>query len=186
MRRIAGFTLKLMGWKAVGGPAPEKKCIIVAAPHTSAWDFVISWLYYTSVGGKASILIKKEFFFWPLGYIVKAMGGVPIDRSRGANVIKQVVKEFETRETLHLAITPEGTRQRNARWKGGFHTMARLANVPVYAGFFDFGKKEVGFETIFELTDDMQADLKRLRKWYRNKGVVGKYPENFTTGDDLD
>jgi 1-acyl-sn-glycerol-3-phosphate acyltransferase len=186
MEKLSRLILKLLGWKTIGGVVPEKKCIIIAAPHTSAWDFIICWLFYTSVGGKAMVLIKKEFFFWPVGYFLKAMGGLPIDRSRGANVIKQVVKEFETKDSMHLAITPEGTRKKTTKWKRGFHTIAKLANVPVYAGYSDFEKKEVGIDIRIELTNDINADIKNLRKWYRDKGVVAKFPENFSTGNDLD
>jgi len=186
MKKLTAFILRLLGWKVMSGVAPESKCIILGAPHTSALDFVISWLYYTSVGGKAYVMVKKEFFFWPVGYIVRWMGGIPVDRTRGANVLKQVVDEFKTRDYLHLAIAPEGTRKPTARWKGGFHTMARLADVPVYLGYFDWGKKEIGFNEKFELTDDLNADLKRVRQWYKDKGVQGKHPELFNTGNDLD
>jgi 1-acyl-sn-glycerol-3-phosphate acyltransferase len=108
-----------------------------------------------------------------------------VDDSKGASLVKQMVNEFSKRKQLHLAIAPEATRKRTARWKGGFHTIARAANVPVYMGFFDWGKKEVGFKDKIELTDDLSADLKRVRQWYKNKGVIAKYPDNFTCGDDL-
>ncbi len=185
MKYIARFILNILGWKTVGGVAPDPKCIILGVPHTSAWDFVISWLFYAAVGGQANIMIKKEFFFWPLGYIVRAMGGIPVDRAKGASLVKQIVDEFKRRPVMHLAIAPEGTRQRTSKWKGGFYTIAKAANIPVYYGFFDWGRKEVGFLEKVELTDDMQADLKKIRQWYKDKGVKGKFPELFTTGDDL-
>ena len=186
MKHIARFILNILGWKTVGGVAPEPKVIILGVPHTSVWDFVISWLFYTSVGGKANILVKKDFFVFPLGYIVIGMGGIPVDHKKGASLVKQVVDEFKRRDVMHLAIAPEGTRKLTSRWKGGFYTIAKAADIPVYYGFFDWGRKEVGFVERCELTDDMQADLKRIRKWYRDKGVQGKFPELFTTGTDLD
>ena len=181
MKKISTFLLRLLGWKVNGTVAPEPKCIIIGVPHTSAWDFVISYLFYTSLGGKASILIKKEFFFWPVGFFVRKMGGVPIDRSKGVNVIRQTVHLFNTMEHLHLAMTPEGTRKRVVRWKAGFHTIARHANVPVYLGSFDWGRKVVTIGEKFELTDDAQADIRRMKDYYREKGIQGKFPENFTT-----
>lgn len=181
MRAISGFLLKLLGWEKEGGEAPEKKCIIIGIPHTSAWDFVISWLFYTSVGGKASVLIKKEFFFWPLGYFVRKMGGIPIDRSKGVNVVRQTITLFNEYDYLHLALTPEGTRQRTTRWKAGFHTIAQAANVPVYLGSFDWGRKVITIGYKFELTDDPKTDIKRMKDFYRQKGVVGKFPGQFTT-----
>lgn len=181
MRWFCKMMLKILGWKAIGGVAPEPKCIIIGIPHTSAWDFVISWFFYTSIGGFASILVKKEFFFWPVGYFLRKMGGVPIDRSKGVNVIRQTIHLFDEMEYLHLALTPEGTRERTKNWKAGFHTIATAANVPVYLGSFDWGKKEITIGSKFELTDDAKADIKRMKDFYREKGVVGKFPENFTT-----
>jgi 1-acyl-sn-glycerol-3-phosphate acyltransferase len=112
VQKICRLLLKWMGWKIVSGVAPDKKAIVIGVPHTSAWDFVISWMYYTSVGGKASTVIKKEFFFWPMTIILRWMNAIPVDRSKGASLVKQVIDEFNSREMLHLAITPEGTSER--------------------------------------------------------------------------
>lgn len=173
--------MKLWGWKTVNGVMPHKKAIIIGVPHTSAWDFVISWLFYTSIGGHASVLIKKEFFFWPVGYFLHKMGGLPIDRSKGANVIRQTIHLFNEREYLHLALTPEGTRELTKNWKAGFHTIATTVNVPVYLGSFDWGKKEITIGGKFDLTSDSKADIKRMKDFYREKGVIGRHPEKFTT-----
>lgn len=178
--------MKLLGWKAMDPPVEEPKVIIIGVPHTSVWDFIISWIYYTSVGGKASVMVKKEFFWGPLGPIMRRMGGVPVDRKRGATVAKQMIEAMNKADHMHLAIAPEGTRQLTARWKTGFHTIARACNVPVYLGYFDWGKKEVGRGQRFELTDDAQADLKRIRQIYKEMGLKGKHPELFTTGNDLE
>lgn len=186
MKQIARFLLWVLGWKAIEPPAPEPKCIILGVPHTSAWDFVISYLYYTSVGGKASVMIKKSFFVWPLGPILRAMGGVAVDRSKGATLTLQLIEEFKNRDKFHLAIAPEGTRKATTKWKAGFHTIARAAQVPVYLGYFDWGTKRVGRGERFELTEDPAADLKAIRKFYKQMGIKGKNPELFTTGDDLE
>ena len=181
MKGISKFLLKILGWKIVGGIAPENKCIIIGAPHTSSWDFVISWLYYSSLGGTASILMKKDFFFWPLKFLLHKMGAVPIDRSKGANVIRQTIHLFNEREYLHLAISPEGTRKRTEKWKAGFHIIAKEAQIPIYLGSYDWGKKIVTLGDKFEITDDAKADIKRMKYYYREKGVIGKYPDLFTT-----
>ena len=97
MKYIARFFLWLTGWKVVGGIAPEDKCIILGVPHTSLWDFVISWMFYKSVGGTANILVKKKFFFWPACYILNYMGAIPVDNARGASLIKQIISEFKCR-----------------------------------------------------------------------------------------
>ncbi|PIF02339.1 MAG: acyltransferase [Draconibacterium sp.] len=180
-KAICNFILRLWGWKSIGNVVPEKKCIIIGVPHTSAWDFVISYLFYAGLGGKAYVLIKKELFVWPIGPIVKSLGGIPIDRSRGANVVRQVVQSFEEKDTLHLALAPEGTRKRTKNWKAGFHSIATLANIPVYLGSFDWGRKEIAIWEEFKLTDDPKTDIRRMKDFYREKGIKGKFPELFTT-----
>ncbi len=181
MKGFSKFILKILGWKTVGDVAPENKCIIIGAPHTSSWDFIISWLYYSSLGGTANILIKKEFFFWPAGYILRSMGGIPTDRSKGANVIRQTIQLFNEREYMHLAISPEGTRKRTKNWKAGFHNIAKEANIPIYLGSYDWGKKIVTLGDKLELTDDAKQDIKRMKDYYSEKEVVGKFPDLFTT-----
>lgn len=172
-----------MGWKPVNGVMPHKKAIIIGVPHTSAWDFVISYFFYTSVGGVAHTMIKKEFFFWPVGFFLKKMGGIPIDRSRGGTITKQIIHEMNSRDEMHLAITPEGTRKLNKRWKAGFHTIAKATGATVYLGFFDFGRKEIGWHETLELTDDAEIDIRRMKAYYRNLAPVGRHPEMFTAED---
>ena len=186
MRYIAKFLLWLTGWKVISGVAPVPKCIVLGVPHTSLWDFVVSWVFYKSVGGKPNILVNKKFFFWPACYVLNYMGAIPVDTTKGAGLIKQIIAEFKKREVLHLAIAIEGTRKPTTNWKGGFHTIARTANIPVFFAVFDWGKKEVGVLDRFELTDDMNADIRRIKQWYKARGVVGKHPEKFILGDDLD
>jgi len=180
VKHICRIILKLWGWKTINGVMPHKKAIIIGVPHTSAWDFVISYLYYTSVGGVAHVMIKKEFFFWPAGFFLRKMGALPIDRSKGATVVKQVINEMNSREEMHLAITPEGTRQLNPRWKAGFHTIAKATGATVYLGFFDFGRKEIGWLETLPLSDDPQQDINRMKAYYRTREVKGKYPDLFT------
>lgn len=181
MQKICQILLKLMGWKRYGEAIKGDYCILIGFPHTTAWDFVISWMYYTSIGGKANVLIKKSFFFWPLGVLLRKMGGLPVERSRGANVLRQAIQLYRQRDHVHLAITPEGTRRRTTKWKAGFHTIARSENVPVYPTTFDWGRKELRIWEEFKITDDAKADIKRLKDFLREKNVTGKHPERFTT-----
>ena len=109
------------------------------------------------------------------------MGAIPVDRSKGASLVKQIVNAFNTHETLHIAIAPEGTRKPTAHWKGGFYTIAKATNVPVYFAVFDWGRKEVGVIEKLLLSNDQQADINRVRQWYKERGVIGKYPKNFIT-----
>jgi len=181
MKQLSKFLLKIFGWKTVGGVAPENKCIIIGAPHTSSWDFVISSLYYRAVGGVANVLVKKELFFWPIGGVIRSMGGIPIDRSKGANAIRQTIKLFNESEYLHLAISPEGSRKRTKNWKAGFHIIASETKVPIYLGSYDWGKKVVTLGVKFEITEDSKEDIKRMKDFYREKGIQGRFPGQFTT-----
>ena len=175
----------VLGWKAVLPPIDGPKGIILGVPHTSAWDFVISWIYYTSVGGKASVMVKKEFFWGPLAPLMRKLGAVPVDRKRGATVAKQMIDAMNKAEVMHLAIAPEGTRNFTKEVLLPFKTIARACNVPVYLGYFDWGTKRISRGERFELTDDAQADLKRIREIYKQMNLKGKHPELFTTGSDL-
>jgi len=186
MKYFSKFMLWILGWKAMEPPVPEPKCIILGVPHTSAWDFIISFFYYSSMGRTASVMVKKSFFKWPMGPFVRAMGGIPVDKKKGASLTLQIIGEFRQRDQLHLAIAPEGSRQLTERWKAGFHTIAKAANIPVYLGYFDWKRKEVGRGVKFEISDDAQADLKKIRAWYKAKGIEGKHPHLFTTGKDLE
>ncbi|WP_346860408.1 1-acyl-sn-glycerol-3-phosphate acyltransferase [uncultured Draconibacterium sp.] len=179
--KFSKFLLRILGWKTVGGAAPENKCIIIGAPHTSALDFVISWLFYTSVGGFARTLVKKEFFFWPFGSVIRKMGGLPIDRSKGANVIRQTIQLVNENEHIHLALTPEGTRDYTLKWKAGFHIIAKETGIPVYLGYFDWGRKEISIGEKFQISDDAKTDINRMKDFYREKGIKGRHPEKFST-----
>ncbi|MCL1822084.1 MAG: 1-acyl-sn-glycerol-3-phosphate acyltransferase [Prolixibacteraceae bacterium] len=183
MQKFCKLILKWWGWKSINGVMPDKKAIIIGVPHTSAWDFIISWLHYAAVGGVAHVVIKKEFFFWPLGFFLRKMGAIPVDRSKGSSLVRQVVDEFNKRETMHLAITPEGTRKATKRWKAGFHAIAKATGAKVYLGFFDWGRKEVGWRGTFELTDDAQADIRRMKAYYRELNAKGKHPKQYTAED---
>ncbi len=186
MRSITKFILRICGWKIISGVAPVSKCVVLGVPHTSLWDFVISWIFYTSVGGQPNIVVNKKFFFWPACYILNYMGAIPVDTTKGASLVKQIIVEFKNREVLHLAIAIEGTRKPTSKWKGGFHTIARAADVPVYCAVFDWGRKEIGILDKIELTDDVNADIHRIKQWYKNRGVKGKHPEKFIFGEGID
>lgn len=179
--KCCGALLKMLGWTADGGSVEEDKCIILGVPHTSAWDFVISYLFYRSCGEKAKCMIKKEFFFPPVGWLLRAMGGIPVDRSSPTNMLRSVIEEMERPGRFHLAIAPEGTRKPVKNWKTGFHLIARSVGIPVYLGYFDWGRKRVGRGQRVELTDDPRADMKRIQELYEQMHLTGKHPEKYIT-----
>lgn len=155
---------------------PEPKHILLGAPHSSIWDFVAAWLFYRALGGKPRVMIKEEFFFWPLGSLLRSLGAIPVDRKKPVGVTKQVIDEMERCDRFALCIAPEGTRKPVKRWKTGFHTIARATGVPVYLGYFDWGRKQIGYGPRFECSDDAMADLRAIQAFYKQKGVQGKHP----------
>lgn len=179
--RTAKKLLKMMGWTVDSGTVPEKKCIILGAPHTSIWDFVVAYLYYKSQGGDALCMVKKELFVPILGGLLRKMGGIPVDRKNPGKMVRGVIAEMEQREYFHLAIAPEGTRKPIARWKTGFHLIARKAEIPVYLAYFDWGTKHVGYKCKVELTDNAAADMRRIQNIYEEMHLVGKHPDNYIT-----
>jgi 1-acyl-sn-glycerol-3-phosphate acyltransferase len=177
MKTISKLILRALGWKTIVNVAEPNKSIICVAPHTSNWDFPLGKLFYWSVGRHSYFLIKKSWFFFPVGNILRAMGGVPIDRRRSTSVTQQMVNEFNERESFHLAITPEGTRSLVTKWKMGFYHIAIKAHVPIQIATLDYGKKELSIVAVFTPTGNESDDLKIIQSYF--KGVTARFPENF-------
>ncbi|NLO70109.1 MAG: acyltransferase [Porphyromonadaceae bacterium] len=173
----SAWILKLFGWKTVYSVVEPAKSVICVAPHTSNWDFIIGKLSYWAVKKKAGFLMKKSWFVFPLGLVFKAMGGVPIDRSKRKSVTQQMIDEFSKHERFHLAITPEGTRKPTTEWKKGFYYIAKGAGVPIQLAYLDYEKKEMGITEVFYPTDNEEADFQYIYSFY--KDVKGRKPENF-------
>ena len=177
--KFCGKLLRRMGWESIGGPMKEKKAIVLGVPHTSVWDFLVSYLFYTQFGKVAHIMIKKEFFFWPLGPILRACGAVPVDRDSAASMVRSLIHEMDQAEEFHLAIAPEGTRKAVKRWKTGFHLIARETGATVYIGYYDWGRKKISVGEPIELTDDPKADMQRIYDIYRPMGIQGLHKDGF-------
>ena len=180
-RRFSSFVLKTLGWTAEGSVAEEDNCVILAAPHTSIWDFAIGYFYYRSIGGRLTVMIKKEAFFFPVKYLLRAMGGFPMDRSHPQATIMNLVEKMKGDGVCHLVICPEGTRKPVHKWKTGYHTIARAASVPVYISYFDYKTKHVGLGPKVELTDDARADTDRIQQMYEDMHLTGLHPEGYVT-----
>lgn len=177
-----GIIMKMFGWKADSGPAPEEKCVILGVPHTSIADFLVSYFYYKSLGHTAHVMIKKEFFFWPLDPILRKLGCIPVDRSNGAAVVRSVISEIErTKGEFHLCIAPEGTRKPVHKWKMGYHAIAKAIGCPVYLGYFNWGNKHISIGERFELTDDARADTDLIQKKYEELHLTARHPEGYCT-----
>ncbi len=174
-RAIGHAWLGLFGWRCDGPPPPYKKFVLIAAPHTTGWDlpFMLATSYVMDV--PISWMGKHTLFQPPFGWLMRALGGIPIDRRSRHNVVKQAVELFNASDDLVLAVPAEGTRARVELWKSGFYHIARGANVPIGLGFLDFEKKVCGLVKFITPTDDVRADMDQIREFYRN--IRGKYPE---------
>jgi len=179
---LAGRILHWAGWKFTINITPLDKCVIVIAPHTSNWDFILGELAIHSVGMKAGFLMKSTWFFFPLGFLMRGLGGIAVNRKHSGNVTHAVVEAFNTHQRLAIGITPEGTRSANPHWHTGALRIAKEAQVPLVLAYFDYGKREVCIDRIMQLTDDVDADMLRIKQYYRH--FTARYPEKFTTGLD--
>lgn len=174
MKNIARFLFWCFGWKIEeNSPEGVKKCVIVVGPHTSNWDFVLGRLAFILYGIKPKILIKKDLFFPPLGWILKGLGGIPVDRKKNNNITDLAVGLFEKREELYMVFTPEGTRSYNPNWKKGFYYIALKAKVPIYICYMDFENKKGGFHSLFEPTGNVDKDIAYI------KSVLGQFRGKF-------
>ena len=123
--------------------------------------------------------MKKEWFFFPFGYILKAMGGVPVDRKNTkSSLTEQMIKKFNRSKEFRLAISPEGTRKKNTLWKTGFYYIALGAKVPISLAHIDYGKKEIGLSYNFLPTGNVEVDMEKIKNFYT--GFRGKHPDKFS------
>lgn len=182
-QQTAKKLLDLMGWEVIGEKCSEKNVVILEAPHTSMRDFVIGYLFYRAVGGHLKIMVKDNLFFWPLGPVIRSMGGFPINRTSPAKAIINVVHAMEANKDgeFHMVLCPEGTRKAVAKWKTGYHTIATRANVPVYLSMVDWGRKRTGIFQKFQLSDDARKDTDAIQAIYEAMGVEGYHKDRFLT-----
>lgn len=177
--KFCGWLLKKMGWESIGGPMKEPKAIVLGVPHTSLMDFVVSYLFYTQYGKVAHIMVRQEFFRWPLGGILRACGAVPVNTKSATGTVKSLIELMESVPEFHLALAPEGTRKLVKRWKTGYHFIARETGATVYLGYYDWGRKKISVGEPFPLTDDVSADMQRMYDHYRPLGIQGYHKDKF-------
>jgi 1-acyl-sn-glycerol-3-phosphate acyltransferase len=171
------FVLKLLGWKIVGSLPENIKYLVVVAPHTSNWDLVIGLFGRFAVGVRICFLAKKQVFFFPLGILLRAVGGIAIDRSKSNNTVETVASLFKDKEQLALAITPEGTRSPVTRWKEGFYHIACKAKVPIVMIGIDYGTKEIKIIAPFIPSGDITQDFPIFLQFFRT--IKGRYPKEI-------
>lgn len=170
----------MLGWRVEVSVPDYPKSVICVAPHTSNLDFFLCELAIRAVGRKAGFLMKKSWFFWPLGPMLRRMGGVAVDRSRSTSLTDQLVERYACEPRLVLAFAAEGTRSRTDRWRTGFLRVAREANVPLLLAVIDAGTRTIRLTDEFVPTADHQADLEEIKRFYSQFKAI--YPHKFSTG----
>lgn len=174
MQRLARLILELIGWRMVG-EIPAPKAVLIGAPHTSNWDFPLALLAFWALDIDARWVAKHTIFRPPFGGLLRALGGIPLDRERTTDFVPANVELFEREDALVLAIAPEGTRSRTERWRSGFYWIAHGAGVPIALGFLDYGRRVGGIGGLLFPSGDVEADMERIRAFYADK--TAKHPE---------
>jgi len=179
MRTISGYILDIfLGWKINGVFPGIKKSILIIAPHTSVWDWLILKLFLNQIGVKYKILYKKEFFVFPMNIVMKPLGSIPVERKdKRNNLIFQIAGLFNNNKELCIVLSPEGTRHLVTQWEKGFYYISKRTNVPIVVGYIDYKKKEIGIKGVIKNISDMNDTMNGISKMYKN--VNAKYPENF-------
>ncbi len=176
MKAVADFILNILGWKIEKKvPADIKKAVVIVAPHTSYFDFVMGRISFWSLGVDTKFLIKKEAFVWPFGVLLRKLGGIPVNRGRAAKLTDEIARMYHENDSFFVTITPEGTRTLVKEWKKGFYHIAVSANVPIIFGVLDYENKSGGMMKLYYPTGNMQEDIKEIKSFY--KGIKGKNPD---------
>lgn len=171
LQRFGRFVLRLGGWTIVGDFPDLPRLVILVAPHSSAWDGIWGLAAKLAMGMDVKFMGKAELFRGPIGWILGPMlrflGGFPVDRRNARGVVEQATARIHRGDHGWLVLAPEGTRRHVTQWKSGFWRIARAAEVPVLCIYFHYPKREIGIGPVFQLSDDMESDMARIRAWYR-------------------
>jgi 1-acyl-sn-glycerol-3-phosphate acyltransferase len=176
-RMFSRLILHLMGWKMESINIDFPKYILIGVPHTSNWDFIIGYMVMAAIGLKLCWVGKHTLFRWPIGWLLRRMGGIPVNRTLSTNFVDQVVSSFNDYRNRIVAIAPEGTRKRTDSWKSGFYYIAFKANIPIVFGFLDYQRRTGGTGGYFIPSGKLENDSQEIREFYEN--ISPKFPENF-------
>ncbi len=180
VRRFLGRTwLRAFGWRLSDEIPTAPRAVFVAAPHTSNWDLPFTLAVAWSLGMDISWAGKDNLFRPPFGVIMRALGGVPIDRTKRGNQVENIAETIRSAKRLYLVIAPSGTRSKRDHWKSGFYRIAQAADVPMMLGFLDYERKVGGLAFTMRPSGDVRADMARIRSFY--EGVRGRHPEREST-----
>ena len=186
LKFIGKLILKVAGYKIIDttpkGVQNYQKAVMIAVPHTSNWDYVYTMSALYALDVPIKYLGKASLFKFPLGILIKKLGGIPVTRNQKNNMVNDMATMIvDAKEHMILIIPAEGTRSYSKEWKSGFYHIANAAHVPIILGFLDFAKKEVGFMDEFNPTGDYEKDLISIQKKYI--GITPKHPELYSLKD---
>jgi 1-acyl-sn-glycerol-3-phosphate acyltransferase len=166
-RAVGRAVMWVAGWSFAGSIPDLSKTVIIVAPHTSNWDFVIGAAGMLALDLDLRFLGKHTLFRGPMGVIMRLLGGIPVDRAQpGGGVVAEMGERFKNSDHLVLALAPEGTRGEVTRWKTGFHQIARAAGVPIVAATLDYGRRQIRFREPFEPSGNVEADVEELQEFF--------------------
>ena len=174
IRGLARIIFRLKGWKPAGKRPQISKYVILAAPHTSNWDFFYTLCLAFILEIKPFILMKAAWFRWPLGPFLRWFGVIPVDRSKSTHVVARSVQAFREHPQMVLVVPPSGTRRKVMVWKTGFYHIAKGADVPIVLGYLDYRRKVGGIGPVVHPTGNMESDMKIIQAFYAD--IAGKYP----------
>ena len=190
LKIISRLLLMVKGWTYnVYIIKPIDKCVLIIAPHTSAWDMALGKAIFVLSKIPAKIAVKKEAFFWPLNWLLRYLGAIPIDRTpkdgskQRISLVDAMANSIKKEKKIVMVITPEGSRGKRKQWKTGFYHIALKANVPIALGYLDFDVKEGIIEKIIYPTGDMDKDMREIMDFYKDKTHLGKYPNRCVTDE---
>jgi 1-acyl-sn-glycerol-3-phosphate acyltransferase len=175
LRDVVRWSFEKRGWRFVGEKPTYTKWVMVAAPHTSYWDLFYLLAVALVFDVRLRWIGKHTIFFFPLGVVFRALGGIPVDRRASKHMVHQMAELFAETDPLVLVVAPEGTRSRKEYWRSGFYYIARAAKVPIVLALLDFGRKEVGLGPTLLPTGNVCADMAGIRTFYAER--TGIYPE---------
>jgi len=175
MRWLALMIFRFTGWKSAGKRPHIPSYVIIAAPHTSNWDFLYTVCLAFILEIKPSIMMKAAWFRWPMGPFLRWLGAIPVDRSKSTRVVDRSVQAFREDPRMVLVVPPAGTRRKVMYWKSGFYHIAMGANVPIVLGYLDYRRKVGGIGPVVKATGNMERDMRIIRDFYAD--ITGRYPE---------
>ena len=167
--------MTVTGWRVAGQLPAGNRLVVIAAPHTTNWDFIYLIAAALVFRLKIHWLGKTSLFRPPMGTLMRLLGGIPVDRSRSTNLVAQLKAQFEASRGMAIVIPPSGTRGKTDHWKSGFYWTAYEAGATVVCGYLNYPSKTAGLGYSFEPTGNVSEDIEPVRAFY--KDIVGKYPE---------